>query len=419
MRHHVRGCDRDEREHEVGYERAADAPELLRQCDGGEIGREHGRNEEHETGDVHGHRREVDRALRGVGEIPAHVRYQVLPVARPAEAVEARRAEHDRHEQKRAAGPVVAGQPSERPAHDHSPVPGRKGSDAREQREGDGEPLPVARPDIPAVDGHSGPGPVRVQRDRDRERARVVRLHLRELERHEREERSGGRVPPPLPGPLEHRTRLASSELEEPDDRVGDGPPGAERRPDVPEQDREERDAEPEDDVDERRREVEERDPRPEERGSKGEEVDPDGERTEHASHRQRKEDPAERMRKRASAHMGLEQRPPPEREQEDERDGEDEGGPDVEIHRGNRQVADDPDPVGEQPHGCTLMSAICTPLFSSSTSKRPGIVALNGSRTVPPAAMSRTRSIAYTRCAPRFTRSRTTSCARVASRRC
>ena len=175
----------------------------------------------------------------------------------------------------RATRSVVAREPGERPADDDSPLARRERRDAREQLEHDGEPLSEARPRLPAVDGHPRPRPVRVQRDRDRERPRVVGLRLRQLERDEGEERGGSGKPPPLPRPLEHRTRLAPPELEDPDRHVGDGTPRAESRPHVAEQHRQERDPEPEHDVDECRGEVEERDPRPEERSGECEHEEP------------------------------------------------------------------------------------------------------------------------------------------------
>ena len=62
---------------------------------------------------------------------------------------------------------------------------------------------------------------------------------------------------------------------------------------------------------------------------------------------------------KRPAPGMSFEQRPPPEREQQDERDPEDDRRADEEVDRRNRQVANDPDPVRQDPHGSTVMSAI------------------------------------------------------------
>ena len=94
-----------------------------------------------------------------------------------------------------------------------------------------------------------------------------------------------------------------------------------------------------------------------------------------------------------AALRVRFQERPPPQREQQDERDRENERRADEEVDRRDREVTDDPDPVRQDPHGSTVISAICTLLLSSSASKRPGIVALNGSRTVPPASTSRAMS--------------------------
>ena len=261
--------------------------------------------------------------------------------------------------------------------------------------ERDREALAEPRPGVAAVDRHPRKRPVRVQRDRDPERARIRRARVRELERDEREQRDGRGVPPHAPRPLEHRARLAPSQLEDPDGGVCDRAPRAEDAPDVPEEDREQRDPEPEDHEDEGRREVQELDRRPEERSR---------ERQDEKAGRERPEARRERRAKArgrdsavaaacSSVRMRLEQRPPPQIEEQDERDAEDDGRADEEVDRRDRQVADDADPVGDERHGWTVMSAICTPRSSSSTSKRPGIVALNGSRAGLPGATSRMMS--------------------------
>ena len=87
------------------------------------------------------------------------------------------------------------------------------------------------------------------------------------------------------------------------------------------------------------------------------------------------------RVRQRPPVRVLLENGAAPEEEEKDERDDEDDDRADEEVDRGNREVADDADPVGEQAHALTVISAIGTPRSSSSTSNRPGIVALNGSR--------------------------------------
>ena len=171
---------------------------------------------------------------------------------------------------------------------------------------------------------------------------------MRELERDEREQRSGRRIAPHPSRPLEHRSRLASSQLEEPDGGVGDRAPRAEDAPDVPEEDREQRDPEPEDDVDERGREVQELDRRAEQRGRKRQDEKPGRQGAEHDANGAREHDGRDDARQRSAVRVRLEQRPAPEIEEEDERDDEDDGRADEEVDRGDRQVADDADPVGE-----------------------------------------------------------------------
>src|SRR5262249_57966188 len=104
---------------------------------------------------------------------------------------------------------------------------------------------------------------------------------------------------------------------------------------------------------------------------------------------RRREEEGAERSRQRASVRMHLEERSLPERPEQDERDDEDDRRRREEERLGDRQVAYPADPVSQEDHGLTVRSAIWTPRLSSSTSKRPGIVAVNGRRAVPPAVTS------------------------------
>ena len=134
---------------------------------------------------------------------------------------------------------------------------------------------------------------------RDPQRARIRGPRMRELQRDEREERDGCGVAAHPAGPLEHRPRLAPSELEEPDGEVRNRPPRAEDAPDVPEQDREQRDPEPEDHVDERRREVQELDRRPEERRRERQDEESGRERTEHDANDTGKHDGRDPVRER------------------------------------------------------------------------------------------------------------------------
>src|SRR5262249_17898442 len=212
---------------------------------------------------------------------------------------------------------------------------------------------------------HTGERPVRVEGNRDRERPRVRRRRVRELERDEREEGRRRRVPPPPPRPVEDRPRLLPAELEHPHRSVRKRTPRAQGAPDVAEQHRQEWDAEPEDDVHERRREVQELGGRPEERGRQRDEEEPDRDQLQDAPHRSREEEPAETLRNRATAGMRLEPRPLPEKAEEDERDDEDGRRGREEERLGNRQVADAADPVSQVDHGSTVRSAIWTPLPS------------------------------------------------------
>ena len=133
------------------------------------------------------------------------------------------------------------------------------GRDQREEAEQDGEGLAVADPHLAAEGRHPEERDVGVEGDRERERAWARRVRVRELERGEGEEERRRRPAPRLLRVLGERTRLRARALAYPDVRVGQRPPRTEGPPDVPEEHREERDTEPEDDVDPRRREVPER----------------------------------------------------------------------------------------------------------------------------------------------------------------
>ena len=322
VRSHVRRRDRDEREDEVGDERAVDPTELLRRRDRREVGREDRRNEEGESPDVEERGREIHGPLRRAGELGAQLAEQVLPGTRATEAVEARRSEEHRDEEQRAANAVVTCEPGERPADDDRSVSHRERSDPREEPEGDGEALAVPRPRVAAVHRHPRERPVRVERDRDPERARISGPRMCELERDEREQGRRGRVPAPRPRPLEHGSRLSPSAFDRPHRRVGERAPRAQHAPHVSEQDRQERDPQPEDHVHERGREVEELDRRSEERRRERQTEQEHGERTEDDAHRSREDETREPGGQLSPARMRLEQRPAPEIEEKDERDG-------------------------------------------------------------------------------------------------
>ena len=95
-----------------------------------------------------------------------------------------------------------------------------------------------------------------VERDGERERPRVAGSRVRELERGEAEEQHRPRASAPIRSGRTASGAPRARFLVEPDRRVRDRAPRAQRPPDVPEQQRQRHGPEPEDDVDERRREV-------------------------------------------------------------------------------------------------------------------------------------------------------------------
>ena len=179
------------------------------------------------------------------------------------------------------------------------------------------------------------------------------------------------------------RPRLAAELLPDPDEDVGDRPPGAERPPDVAEQQREHGHAEPEDDVDPRRRDVPERVGRADERGGEDDDEEEIGERLDDDSHRA-EDEPAERLAEVAASRVPVELRRLPERPEQDERDDEHEGAAPVEQPLGNGEVLDPPDPVGEdvreELRGSprTVSCASSASIGWSSRAKRPGTLATN-----------------------------------------
>ena len=278
---------------------------------------------------------------------------------------------------------VEVGEPRERPAHDEPPVAPGEGRDAGEQAEVDGEALPVLGPLVAAVREHCEPGHEAVEDDRDRDRARVAVVPVRKLEGREGEQEDGAW---PTAPPLRVRERRLPAEpgaLRDPGGGVGGRPPRAQRRPDVPEERAERRDAQPEVDEDEPWREVVVgrrvadsggREDEDEEGERDGAEEDPQS-----AAPRDRLE-PRDRT---TAARLGQEW-PLPERPEGDEGDHQDDGGAPVEEPAGNGQVSNPAQPVGER--GCqisrrqgrTSSSAIMTTRSSSSASNTPGWVARN-----------------------------------------
>ena len=219
--------------------------------------------------------------------------------------------------------------------------------DPRDVREQDREALAALRPGLAAEGEHAEERDVRVERDRERERPRVRRVRVAELERDEGEERHRSRVAPEALRVHGQRARLTPQPLPHPDERVCERPPGAERPPHVAEEQREQREPEPEDDVDPGRSEVLERLRGADEGGREHDHEEHDGDRLHDDPHRPEHE-PAEARSERAAGGSPLELRCLPERPESDERDDEDDGAAPVEQPRGNGEVLDPPDPVAE-----------------------------------------------------------------------
>ena len=287
---------------------------------------------------------------------------------------------------KRARHAIRATEPGQGPANDDRPVTLGERCHAGEERELGCEPLAASRPGVSTEDGHAGERPVRVEGRRDAEHARVRGPRMRELEGDEREERErGGEATEPF-GIREERPRSATSALQQPHGRVRNCAPRRENTPDVPEEHGQEREPQPEEHVDERGREVLARDSRSEELRPERDDQEPCRDRTERDAQRCRSENALQAARDRPPTRPPLQLRPAPERTERDERDDEDDRRGGEEERLRDREIPDSPDPVREEDHGLTVSSAICVPRLSSSTSKRPGIVARNGIRAVPPA---------------------------------
>ena len=143
----------------------------------------------------------------------------------------------------------------------------RERRDPREQPERDREALAAPRPRVAPEDGHPGERPVGVERDRDRRACADTQARgCASSSATKAKSAPAAGYRPQRSGPARAPAAPRAPALEHPDGRVGERAPRAEHAPDVAEQDRQERQPEPEDDVDERRREVEELDGRAEER---------------------------------------------------------------------------------------------------------------------------------------------------------
>ncbi len=251
------------------------------------------------------------------------------------------------------------------------------GEKAEEHR----EPLARAHPGVTAERGHSEESDIGVDRDRERERARARGVRVRKLEGGERKDRDNPRPPSEPLGVFGERPRLAPAPFPCPDVGVRERAPRRKGAPDVAEDDREGRKPEPEDHQDPDRREVPvrvgvaEQRSRPHEGKERDRQhLDGDPERPEHG--------PRDPARQGPTPLVLLEHRPLPESTEQDEGDDEDDARAPVEQPRRDRKILDGPDPVADEAQGRTSRTARSESGWWSSTSNRPGIVRVSGTRT-------------------------------------
>ena len=308
---------------------------------------------------------------------------EVLPGGRAAVAVEGDRAERDRDEQDRSRHPLRACETCEGQPQPDPQLPGGERRDPGDVAEQDRKALAAGRPRLAAEGEHAEERDVRVERDCEGERPGVRRIRVAQLERDEGEERNGtGVATEPLRVGRE-RSRLTTEPLPRPDEGVCDRAPGTERPPHVPEEKREQREAQPEDHVDPGRREIGERVARADERRGENDDEEDDRERLGDDPDRSQ-DDPAEGVSERPAGRTACQLRRLPERPQRDERHDEHEGAAPVEQPRRDGEILDPPDPVGQDPwqqirdQGRTVSCASSTSDGWSSSSKRPGTFATN-----------------------------------------
>ena len=261
---------------------------------------------------------------------------------------------------------------------DELPVlPAAERADPREQLEVDREAVAVPEPGLGAERRRAQPRDHAVDRDRQRERVRVGGVHVRQLHRREREQQHGGR---PAAEPLRVLERRPVVEPEPPHDparAVRGRPPRAQHRPDVPEQDDDEHQPDPEIDVDEGRSEVDAARVLPDQRAEP--EEDEQGERGGAGDDPQRggEEHALQRGRQRPAGGPHGEQRLLPEHGERDERDDEHAGRAVEEDVPRDREVANPPDPVEPGASSSLTVSSDDRSLrLSSSASKTPVMLA-------------------------------------------
>ncbi len=170
-----------------------------------------------------------------------------------------------------------------------------------EQAEVDREAVAVPRPHLATEAGHPEPHHVAVERDRERERPRVGGVRVGELERGEREQHRGRGIDAEALRVGPERLPRAAEPAPYPVDTVRGRTPRIQDRPDVPEEDLQYGHAQPEDDVDERRREVDGGRRLADERGQEDEREEPDRDGAGNDPQPRRAEEPLEALAAAAS----------------------------------------------------------------------------------------------------------------------
>ena len=247
---------------------------------------------------------------------------------------------------------VRSGQPAEGCPHHEPAVALAERRRPGEQAEVDREAVAVPRPHLATEAGHPEPHHVAVERDRERERPRVGGVRVGELEGGEREQHRCRGIDAEALRVGPERLPRAAEPAPYPVDTVRGRTPRIQHRPDVPEEDLQYGHAQPEDDVDERRREVHGGRRLADERGQEDEREQPDRHGAGNDPQPRRAEEPLEALRQRPPHREPLELRPLPERAEREKRDDEDDGAAPEEEPGRNRQVPDPADAVRDDPAG-------------------------------------------------------------------
>ena len=276
-----------------------------------------------------------------------HLSDQVVEQRTLLGAVERRRADGAEEQSGRPGDRHQARRADDRRPEDEPPVtaPAERGQPG-EQPEPDAEGVAVADPRLDAVEAHPEELDREVDQHQHGQRLRVARGRPAQLADGERDQPGDGR---PVAEPLRVGERLghgvARRALGQPARRAADRPPRAEQAEDVAEQQREERDADPEADVDRGRGQVVLLAVRPRQAGVDGHREHEHAERAQQHLHDEREAE--ERPLARAVEHRAL----PAGRQREE---GDDEHGRrrHGEPEDRDRQVGAADDAVSDQPHG-------------------------------------------------------------------